>query len=581
MQATNLLDHAAETVPDVAITLELHRPVAEALDKGGHREALREGIERAVKDLLITLGIPGNPLLQMSPVGDAPSVPKASSFLRLSVHGRRARFPDELLGYVHSYVNGVLPKPEVKVTDIFRWVSDACADDVAGPSLVEFFSLTCAEVIKRQPEILFEKPQADAYAASLPPMPPRAVGPLASTTASSFLHSVLKEALRMKLSIADREKVASVLQKGWAAGRAIEDVSEDVIATLSSGVLEIQLPEDLLRQITIDWEETGLDLFPFLRDGLFVELGMKYPRFRFVVEQRLRPNSFALKVNQVPTLAIQGLRPTECLVNDTADRVRKSLTVESTPTINPATGQPGSIIDRAEQRKAEAEGLTTWNQLQFLILCVADRLRKHGFCLVHRSAVQEQLGQLEKVFPAVVNAARSRMSDERITRILRELIREEVSIRNLRGILEHLLDYDLLAETSEQNSHRELDDRLSFVRAALSRQMGYKAGHSTQTVVVYLVDPQIEQLAAEQPLLALGPSADEILEAFWTEMSYLPPTAWVPNVLTSSQARTVLQEIIASEFPRISVIAHGELPPDTAVQPAARISLTTVSKQAS
>jgi hypothetical protein len=575
MQTTNRPD-TAERLPDLPLILELHKPLAEALNKSGRGETLREAIEREVKDLLATLGIPGNPLFQMSPLDGASPVPKASRFMRLSVHGRRARFPDELLRFVHSYVNGALPKPEVELTDLFRSLTNACANDLAAPSLVEFFSLTCVEVLKRQPEILFEKPQADAYGASLPP-PMGAAARTVSPPASPFLLSVLKEALRLKLSIADRQKVASVLHKGWAAGRAIEDISEDLIAELSPGVLEIQFTQDLLRQMTVDWEETSLELFPFLRDGMFEELGMTYPQFRFVLEERLKPNSFALKVNHLPTLAFHGLRGTECLANDTADRVKVSLDVDPTPTINPATGQPASIIDRAEQRRAEEQGLTTWNQIQFLILCLAERLRKHGFCLVHRSAVQEQLSQLERAFPSLVKAARSRVSDERITRILRELIREEVSIRNLRGILEHLLDYDLLTEASKRNSRDELTGPLSFVRAALRRQIGHKAGRSVQTIVVYLVDQHIEQLAAEQPSLALSTRADEILEAFWTEFRHLPPTAMVPNVLTSSQARPILHEIIALEFPRISVIAHEELPPDATVQPVARISLTPVS----
>jgi len=73
----------------------------------------------------------------------------------------------------------------------------------------------------------------------------------------------------------------------------------------------------------------------------------------------------------------------------------------------------------------------------------------------------------------------------------------------------------------------------------------------------------------------LGNHGDDILRALRAELAYLPPTALIPSVLTFVEARSTLQRLVNSEFPRMSVIAHEELPPGINVQPVARISLAS------
>jgi type III secretion protein V len=120
-----------------------------------------------------------------------------------------------------------------------------------------------------------------------------------------------------------------------------------------------------------------------------------------------------------------------------------------------------------------------------------------------------------------------------------------------------------------------------FVRAGMKRQIGGKYSRGTDTVVVYLMDPAIEEFVSNSAAMEQGAELNErlaeeqrepILEAVRREVRHLPPRAQVPCILTTGDIRHVLRETMALEFPRISVIAYEEILPSLNVQPVARIS---------
>jgi type III secretory pathway component EscV len=577
---------------NTALTVELDPTLISDLNSQG--SALEVTLKGRLAELIATLGIPGQVTVTISALKE--TLP-AGRFLRLFVNGQVCRHPDELIRWVYSYMNGVHIEPGEDPTAILARLCNGLTNK-SEPNRsyqdgsVEFLTLTCLEIIKTQPAVLLGLPQVEAYTASLPEPTNGSYAARRLPNLASLL-PILRAVLDLRISIADQQTVANVL---WEArDKSPAHVSEDLIAALRPEVIEIQLELEYLREITTFDPENKGELFPFLRDGLFVELGITYPPFRFVPVENLRPSSFRFKIGHLSTLPMSGLRSDQCLVNDTSDRLRL-MNIEAHPTTNPANGQPNSLIDLRFQPQVEEAGLTTWNQIQYLILSFAAVLRKNSACFINCVVVQRQLDQLEQAFPALVKAATATFSLEQITRILRGLIEEEISIRNLRLILERLLDYE---ESSREVSStiainrkatedfrnagwgEQTADVIAFLRAGMKRQLKHKYSRGTDTIVVYLLDPKIEQTFSERPLLEadgkLKKSLDEdkkkILTAFRDEVTHLPLTAQMPVLLTIPEARPALREIIASEFPRVSVISYDDLPPDVNIQPVARISL--------
>ena len=583
--------------PEIALMLEVDASMRRVLDVADQLNvAVCREVSQGLAEILRTLGIPGYPSVRITAFKE--SATPEGRFMRLYVNDQACRYSDEMLQRSYSYTTlDRGPKPD----SILVWLNGLSEkssepDDLHHKRLIEFLSLVCLEAVKRQPAVLLGLDQLLAYQASLPAP---ANGPNPTPPNETWLLTALRKVLSLKISIADKQVVAKTLREGLAKGRSKEEVGEDLIVALRPDVIEIKLPQEFLRRLTTDNSKNGPDIVTFMREVLFKELGLLYPKFRFVPDENLKPNGFAFKINHLTTLPWISLESDQCLVNDTPERL-KLLNIEGGATTNPATGSPGGIIDLKFHDLAETAGLTTWNQMQHLILCFGASLRENSFCFLHYEVVQDSMRQLELAFPELVEATKNDLSIEQITRILRTLVTEEISIRNLRLILERLLDYRYGFDDSSRylilddrpNSYGEMVmtrrgeifDLVSFIRTGMKRQIGNKYSRSTNTLVVYLLDAQIEQIlsggqaiqwseeGAAQLSLAI---CEKVIGAIMKEIAHLPATARIPVVLTSVDVRPLLRQVIAPELPRMHVVAYHELATDLNIQPVARISLDT------
>jgi len=315
------------------------------------------------------------------------------------------------------------------------------------------------------------------------------------------------------------------------------------------------------------------ELIPFMRDGLFVELGVRFPGVRARGNPGLPPGAYQIQINEVPVVTGQATLG-HILVNDTIERL-KLMNVNGFEAINPATRQPAAWVPEQHKEMLEAAGLTTWDVPGYIILHLAAVLRRHAREFVGVQEVQSMLDQLEKAFPAIVKEVVPKVINVlKLTDILGRLVEEEISIRDLRGILQALAEYGQVeADNVMLTEH---------VRASLKRYVSNKYARGTNTLVVYLLDPQIEEAVrgsikrtSAGTHLALEPDiAQEIVQAVKNECGHLPPTAQRPVILTAMDIRRYVRKLLEYEFnPPFSVVSYQELSPDLNIQPVARISI--------
>lgn len=315
------------------------------------------------------------------------------------------------------------------------------------------------------------------------------------------------------------------------------------------------------------------ELVPFMRDGLFVELGVRYPGVRARGNPGLPPGAYQIQINEVPVVTGQATLG-HILVNDTVDRLRL-MNVEGFEAINPATRQPAAWVPEQHKDMLEAAGLTTWDVPGYIILHLAAVLRRHAREFVGVQEVQTMLDQLEKAFPAIVKEVVPKVVNVlKLTDILGRLVEEEISIRDLRGILQAIAEQGQLEADSVMLTEH--------VRSAQKRYVSHKYARGTGTLVVYLLDPQIEDAVRSSikrtsagTHLALEPDiAQEIVQAVKNECGHLPPTAQRPVILTSMDIRRYVRKLLEYEFnPPFSVVSYQELSPELNIQPVARISI--------
>lgn len=315
------------------------------------------------------------------------------------------------------------------------------------------------------------------------------------------------------------------------------------------------------------------ELIPFMRDGLFVELGVRFPGVRARANPALPHGCYQIQINEVPVVTGQA-NLGYILVNDTVDRLRL-MNIEGHEAINPATRQPCAWVEEQHKELLESAGLTTWDPPSYLVLHLAGVLRRHAKEFVGVQEVQSALEQLERAFPALVKEVVPKVVNVlKLTEICQRLVEEEISIRDMRGILQALAEWGQVEGDSVMLTEH--------VRASMKRYISHKYARGQNTLVVYLLDPQIEEAirgaikhTSSGSHLALEPDiAQEIISAVRHECGNLPPTAQRPLLLTAMDIRRYVRKLLEYEFmPPFSVVSYQELSPELNIQPVARITL--------
>jgi type III secretion protein V len=236
--------------------------------------------------------------------------------------------------------------------------------------------------------------------------------------------------------------------------------------------------------------------------------------------------------------------------------------------------------------------LTTWDPRGFLVLSLSFALRRAAAQFQTDDMTQCDLDLLGDIFPDLVQATLERYTLSQVSLLLRELLEEEVSIRDMRSILESLLsvdgttDVDLSrfivftaytdglcpAAAARSASDLTIAQLADFVRMSLKRYISHKYARGN-TLLVYLVHATIEQRlgdVATRPLTA--EEEKRLLTAIQDDLDNRPSTAASAVLLTSFEVRHALRTAIQRQFPRLAVLSYQELSPELNIQPLARIS---------
>ncbi|PIE05871.1 MAG: EscV/YscV/HrcV family type III secretion system export apparatus protein [Sorangium cellulosum] len=188
---------------------------------------------------------------------------------------------------------------------------------------------------------------------------------------------------------------------------------------------------------------------------------------------------------------------------------------------------------------------------------------------------QMLLDQLEQFAPPLPRQVVPKpISLALLTDILRRLVEEGVSVRDLRAILEAL--------ATAPPTDKDPLSLAELVRSHLRRATTFQLTGGTTSLAVYMLDPEVEetvrgaiQRTASGSFLALSPSAArEILTAIRNVVTSNPPPAGRPLVLlTQPDVRRFVRKLVDSEFPEMRVISFAELLPEISLKPLGRASL--------
>ncbi|HKX12069.1 MAG TPA: type III secretion system export apparatus subunit SctV [bacterium] len=366
------------------------------------------------------------------------------------------------------------------------------------------------------------------------------------------------------------------LPKEEVVKRAVEKHG-DVLPFIMPAPISLEVGEAIIPFVD-DSQDGGRfinELIPLLRHGLYYELGVNFPGIQVRGQNvDMEPESYVININEVPVA--KGRIYRGCILVGEPLEQLSLFNIEGTETIHPIDGSIVTWINEEFKDVAVQAGFRMWDVAEYLILHLSYILRKHAHEFLGLQEIQNILNELEKSHPALVKELVPKVITVlQLSEIFQRLIQEEIAIRDLKTI------FSTLAQWAEVERNTLM--LTEHIRSGLKRYITHKyAGHSN-TMAVYLLDPEIEDLVRNAirttekgNYLALEPeTTQEIVEAVGKEIAShpFPPGARPPVILTTAEIRRYFRKIIELEFPQLSVLSYQELSENLRIQPIARVGI--------
>ena len=348
--------------------------------------------------------------------------------------------------------------------------------------------------------------------------------------------------------------------------------------------LTVPLALDLSKEITQaiqakEGEEERLtgEIMPALRQAMYMDMGVRFPGVQIRGDSPIPPYGFMIRLKEVP-VAMGQLKPNHLLANETKANLQiYGITADEVK--NPATGKPACWVPADARERLTAAGVRLWEPAEIVTLHLSGFMRKYASELLDLQETQSLLDLLGQTYPTLVQEVVPKVVNlQTLTDILQRLVQEDISIRDLRSILQSLSEWGRVEKDPVM--------LCEYVRSSLKRLISHKYAEGKNVLVVYLLDPEIEdaisgaiQRTATGNYLALDPEMTQlILNTFRQEFGNLPPTAQRPVIVTDMEIRRYIRRLVELDFEKLAVLSYQELSPELNIQPLSRISLKKKKK---
>jgi flagellar biosynthesis protein FlhA len=408
---------------------------------------------------------------------------------------------------------------------------------------------------------IFGSPRALKYSAMvlgllalLPGLPALAFGPLA-VGAWAMSRRTEKQLAAAKLA----PKKADEAQPGE---QKIQDL-------LSLDTLELEVGYSLLPYIDVDKGGELPGRVTALRKQLATELGLVLPSVHLKDNLRLDGTEYRVKLRGVEIgRGVIHAGRLMCLEPNGG-----TPTIEGLPGKDPAFGLPSVWVTPEQRAAAEARGYTLVDGPSVLTTHLSELIRRNAHELIGRQEVQDLLAACAKEAPKLVeDTVPGVVSLGELVRVLRGLLKESISVRDLRTILEAVAD----AAPRSKDAHFLVEQ----VRRRLARQITARVSERGVVHALTLERPAEDALRGSlgqndgEPTLAPDlDTARRLISSLETRAQTLVAAGKQPVLLAPTDLRRPLFEFASRFVPDLAVISARELVPGTTIEPAGTVSL--------
>lgn len=335
---------------------------------------------------------------------------------------------------------------------------------------------------------------------------------------------------------------------------------ESVYSLLHIDPIELELGYGLIPMVDSKQGGDLLDRVVMIRRQCATELGIVVPPIRIRDNMQLPPNTYVLKLKGVPLGKGDIMMGHYLAMGGSGE-------VSGIPTKEPAFGLPATWISESLREQAEMNGYTVVDPPSVLATHITEFLKSNASDILTRQDIKALLDNLKKEYPAVVEEViPGVLSLAEVHKILANLLKERVPIRDLISILEALGDWAPFT--------KDPDILTEYVRQKIARQIGQLYSDDEGKIYCITLDTRVEEIIRDSvqsgdrgAYLAIEPAvAQEIIRSL---NGIVEKTAYLGKqvvILASPLIRTYFHKLIERVAPGLPVLSFNEIPSNLEIE---------------
>jgi len=345
---------------------------------------------------------------------------------------------------------------------------------------------------------------------------------------------------------------------------------EEVEHLLALDVMELEVGYGLIPLVDKNQDGSLLNRIRGIRRQFASEMGMLIPPIHIRDNLKLKPPEYRVLVKGVE-LARGEVMVNHLLAMDPGDVTQK---ITGIPTTEPAFNLPALWIPNEKEEDAKFSGYTVVDNATVVATHLTEVLRSNAPDLLGRQEVQHLLDNLAKTSPkAVEELVPALLPLGIVQKVLQNLLREQVSIRDLLSVVETLADYASMS--------RDPDLLTEYVRQKLARSIVGPHVQPDGVLPVITVDAKVEDLLTKGiqhtehgAYLSVEPGImDSVAQAAKKAVSALSEMGLQPVIVCSPVLRRHLKRLVAQVSVSAMVISHAEIIQNIRIQSLGRVKL--------
>jgi flagellar biosynthesis protein FlhA len=338
---------------------------------------------------------------------------------------------------------------------------------------------------------------------------------------------------------------------------------EDLHKLIEADVLSIEVGYGLLRLADKTQGGDLLDRITGVRKGFARDNGMVIPPIAIRDSLELEPNEYNFLLRG-KSFARASVIPNRWLAMNVSSSM---VTLKGIPTREPVFGIEAVWISEEEKRTAEINGYSVVDATSVMITHLSETLKQVSHLILTRQEVQSLIDRVKESNPALIAELLPDLVNLGIIqRVLQNLLREGVPIKNLPLILETLADYAPVTKNPDELSEQ--------VRRRLGTYFISQYESEPGLIKCITIDPRLEQNLMTriqrshfETTLALDPNtAQYLLRELTIRSNCLAEQGLAPIIILTAELRLAFKRFFEPSLPKLIVLSYQELPSQTEIQ---------------